>query len=230
LPVFFWLLRLTLLTLFIIAGIWSWHWLKRPSSLPVTNVAIQASYEHVDQQTLQALINPYLAAGFFHLNIIGLQQTLLQLPWIEAVTVNRIWPNKVVIAITERQAVARWKGDALLDEQTNIFKPPVNSFPPGLPLLNGMDNQAADAWQHYQQMAKALTPLHLRIVELDLTPRKAWSLVLSNGTRVLLGHLDEMGRLNHFIKLYPKLFAARSNILESVDLRYLNGMAVRWRD
>ncbi|MGB6975923.1 MAG: cell division protein FtsQ/DivIB [Gammaproteobacteria bacterium] len=230
LPVFFWSLRVIVLASFIAAGVWGWHWLKRPNLLPISNVAIQGNFQHVKQNTLETIINPYLTAGFFHLNITDLQQALLQMPWIDMVSVSRIWPNKMVIVITERQAMARWGKDALLDKQGTLFRPPLTSFPPGLPLLNGMDDQVVRVWQEYQQMAAALMPLHLRIVELDLTPRHSWSLVLSSGTRVLLGRLDVMQRLNHFIKLYPKLFVARINFLESVDLRYPNGMAIRWRD
>jgi cell division protein FtsQ len=230
LPTFGTLLRVIVLASFVMAGVWAWHWLKRPNVLPITHIAIQADYQHIKKDVLETTVAPYLAAGFFQLNIMELQQALLAMPWIATASINRIWPNKILITITERQAVARWKGDALLDKKGAIFKPAVASFPTGLPLLNGMDEEAVKIWQYYQEMTTALTPLSLRIVELDLTPRQSWSLVLNNGARIFLGRLDVLQRLNHFIKLYPKLFAARSNILESVDLRYPNGMSIRWRD
>jgi cell division protein FtsQ len=230
LSLFFWSLRILVVAALLAAGSWSWHWFKRPSLLPITAVAIQGSYQHIPQNTLQTIIKPYLVTGFLHMDIIALQQALLQLPWIDKASVSRVWPNKILITLTERQAVARWRGNALLDVHGTLFKPAVTSFPVGLPLLSGMDYQATTVWQQYQPMTRALLPLHLRIVELDLTPRQAWSLVLSNGTRVLLGRLEVMQRLNHFVKLYPKLFAEKNNLLESVDLRYPNGMSVRWRD
>ena len=45
---------------------------------------------------------------------------------------------------------------------------------------------------------------------------------------VRLGHKDCLTRLTHFVKVFPKIMGDRVGDVDSVDLRYANGMAVRF--
>ena len=54
-------------------------------------------------------------------------------------------------------------------------------------------------------MNRLLTPLHAKISYLELTPYLTWKLTLDNGITLQIGHKDILTRLNHFVKVYPKI-------------------------
>jgi cell division protein FtsQ len=83
--------------------------------------------------------------------------------------------------------------------------------------------------QHFKDINRLLQPLHVRILTLELTPYFTWKLRLDNGMMLQLGHKDILTRLAHFVKVYPKIVGSRVADIEYVDLRYPNGVAVRWK-
>ena len=79
-------------------------------------------------------------------------------------------------------------------------------------------------------MRAMLSPLGLRVTELNLDQRRAWSMVLDNGLHLRLGRNDRQQRLERFARIYTGVLQSRLEAIESVDLRYTNGFAFRWRD
>src|SRR3546814_7191490 len=71
-------------------------------------------------------------------------------------------------------------------------------------------------------------PEGMRVRELSLDRRGSWSLLLSNGTRVMVGSQEARLRLARFARLMPNLLARNPQHLASADLRYPNGFALTW--
>ena len=84
--------------------------------------------------------------------------------------------------------------------------------------------------KEYQAMQGMLEPLGLRISHLTMNERRAWSLYLNNGLQLRLGRNDAHLRLLRFVRVYAKVLKPQQDKIDSVDLRYTNGFAVRWRD
>ncbi len=208
--------------------IWGWQFLRDPVRFPVRTVKVEAGYQHVDKQTLAQIVMPYVERGFFGLKVRSLKQHIAQLPWVAQASVVRVWPDKIIIQIQEQQAVAQFGNAALINEQGQLFRPPVNTFPANLPVLNGNEDKTTKLWQYYQEMNAVLMPLQLSIRELDLNNRQSVNLVLSNGTVVLLGHNQILSRLQRFVKVYPQIFTSTNAHAERVDLRYENGLTIKW--
>lgn len=215
----------------IVGGIWAWQLLRQPDRFPVQSVKIEASWHHVNRQAVQQLIMPYvLARGFFSLDVNGIRQKLMQMPWVAEAKVQRVWPGTLVIKITEQRAMARFGDKALLNEKGQLFYPPLTSFPSGLPVLRCQPDKLTKVWEYYQQINQIIAPLGLTTRELDLTRRHSVTLVLSNGTRLFLGHTQIFYRLKRFVVVYPQIFVSKEAHAESVDLRYENGLTVKWRE
>ena len=81
---------------------------------------------------------------------------------------------------------------------------------------------------YYQQASTILAPLNLQVVEMRLNSDNDWQVVLNNGLKVQLGQNEILTRLQRFVKVYPKVFANGKKKAKTVDLRYANGMAIRW--
>jgi cell division protein FtsQ len=53
---------------------------------------------------------------------------------------------------------------------------------------------------------------------------------LDNGLQLGLGRQHTARRLLRFVRVYPRALEPRLEAIDSIDLRYTNGLAVRWRD
>ncbi len=222
-------LSVLLLVLLVSGLLWVWSVLKNPQNFPINKVEIEATYQHIDPQTIQNAMASYVNSSFFAVDITSIKRQLLQLPWVYMVFVNRVWPDKIIVKITEQTAVAQWNSDSLLNSDGEIFTPSQSTFPGNLPALFGPEDQLKEIWLDYQQMNQALVELGLRITQVSLDKMGSWRLVLSNGINLVLGNTDIMNRFFMFIKVYPKVIGANGDRVKNIDLRYANGLAIKWK-
>jgi cell division protein FtsQ len=227
----FWSL-LQKLILIILVGFIAWRgWLilRDPQRFPIHGIQVEADYQHINPQTLQQTIASQINGSFFSLNVTQLKKRVLELPWVSEVTVSRSWPDKIIIKITEHNPVARWNDNELLSSDAKIFAPDPATIPNNLPVFYGPEDQAAEALQTYQQINSILVNLKLSIVQVNLDVNKNWQVVLNNGIKLTLGNIDILQRINLFVSSYPNVVGNFGNEVESVDLRYDSGMAVKWK-
>lgn len=223
------LLKFLLVAMFSFAVVKGWYYLTDPRTLPIKHAKIVGSFTHIERQPLQALLTPYLEAGFLTTDFTSLKQCMLGMPWVEAIRIERVWPDTVIVHISEQQPIARWGNDALLAASGQVFRPPLETFPKDLPLLQGGEfDQAADVLQAYQQMLAILAPLQESIASLDGNEQNSWCLITDRGIKLLLTKAAAAQELNNFVAAYAKVFAGSGRQPVSVDLRYPNGFAVKW--
>jgi cell division protein FtsQ len=209
-------------------GTWSF---RQNNHLSVSKVQIIATYDHVDPKALQEMIQPHLTGNFFDIDVANLRADLLAIPWIQDVTIRRKWPDMVVVSVTEQQPVAQWKEVALLGATGKLFTPSKNTFPVGLPLLLGPEEQIQEIIKNYRQMQNLLRPLDFKVTQLILDEQHSWHIVLRgrhNDINVLLGNEEVVAKLQNFVTAYPKIIKNHAaEAIRIVDLRYKNGIAVR---
>jgi len=218
---------LPIIVLLLVIG--SWFKLRDPQSFPITTVRIEGNLQHVDRDALRQVTEPYVNSGFFSVDVTRLKQQLLDIPWIVRVSITRLWPQTLVVNVIEQQPVARWNQDQLINAQGQLFSPQSQSFPEGIPQLQGPPGLQDMVLQIYGQMSDILHHLGLQISSLQLTERRAWRLRLDNGMELFLGRVNAFERLQRFVSVYNQVFGSRGTDVASVDLRYTNGMAVRWK-
>lgn len=206
-----------------------WRQLTRPHVLPFKTVQIVASSNHISQGRLQTIIGKKMQGGFFALDESPIEKSLEQLPWVKTVSIKKIWPDILQVNIDEKQPVVIWQNINLVTALGKTFTPDINTVPTFLPHLMGPDDQLQNVLQHYRKFMLDLLPLTLQVKALTLTPRGAWDLTLSNGIRVLLGRNQVAERFTRFVEVYPKVVGDKAKKIQQIDLRYPNGLAVRWK-
>lgn len=213
-----------------ILGLLLWHaWdYTKPNNFPIKHAKVFATYEHVDQKSLQSTITSYLNNGFFYLNVIGMKKQLLQFPWVYAASIQREWPDTVKINIAEQQAILQWGTKALLNSEGTIFYPEVNTFPKNLPMIFGSEEKKSEIFSLYHKMIAALEPLDLTIKKLTLNPEHHFEILLSNDTIVYLKEENPLNQLELLVDVYRKITADHDQAPKSLDLRYHTGLAVKW--
>lgn len=185
--------------------------------------------QHANQKMIQQKLIPYVNKSFFSIDVDTIKDCLLQSPWISKASVQRIWPDQIVISVVEKIPVARWNETSLICSNGELFSPEQITFPPGLAELVGPSGQQLALLQYYKKLNSLFIPLHLKISRLELASFHSFLLTFSNGMKLSVGNKDILTRLSHFVKVYPKILNQKNDEIEYIDLRYSNGLAVKWR-
>jgi len=214
--------------LMIISSYVLWLKLMDPQTLPLRQVKLEASFSKVSKQALHEVVSANINGGFFSLDVDAVTAAVTELPWVDAASVQRVWPDTLHVTIIEQVAMARWRDQALVNERGELFFPTVESFSSDLIELHGPDNSVAQMAQHFSVFNRALEKSGYRMKRIALSQRRAWELELDSGVVVVLGRHDMESRLKRFVQFYPQLLA-RVESVKRIDMRYTNGFAVQWR-
>ncbi len=205
------------------------EWMHDPQQWPVRRVQIEGDFQHLQNDQLRAVVAAPAAAGFFVVDVSKLQARLQALPWVDQVSVRRIWPDELDIRVREQQPVARWGTGGFINARAEVFIPQPAVVLNGLPQLNGPKDNQQRVLKMHARLQALLQPLQLQVSELSLTPRRAWRLQLNNGLTLEIGRRDPLARMARFVQVYPAILASGDGRLTAVDLRYSNGFAARWQ-
>ena len=218
---------------FVIGGftlfIWGWQRLHDPTVLPIKHINFVGELQHVSTNQLQITIQKKINGGFFVLDIDEIRNALQLLPWVSQVSIERVWPDSLDIQIKEQNPVARWGNKGLINSSYQIFYPPANTIPPNLPVLEGPFKNRKKMVEFYQKIQGLFNAIDLRIAVLKLNTRQSWRLQLDNGIKIILGQQKVLDRCQRLVHLYPKIVNANAEDVQHIDLRYSNGIAVKWR-
>lgn len=205
-------------------------YLTESRNFPIQTVKVVATYNHLDPNLVRDTVKTQLKNGFFNVNTFNLQQALLKLPWVYSVAILRQWPNTMSINITEQTPVGKWNENSLINKYGQIITPPTAKFTDNLPQFYGPDASAVEILNSYEKMQQTLSPLNLSINQIVLSPSLYWRLQLNNQIQLLLGYNDYQEKLQNFVAAYPKINLSNSDKkIASVDLRYKNGLSIKWQ-
>lgn len=213
---------------FVIACEWAWIWAQKPTSLPIKQIQIEGQFAHVSPAVIGQIVKTNMTGGFFSLHLRAAKKAILAFPWIAHVSFRRVWPDKLTVHCTEQQPVARFGNNGVLSAKGVVFYPDINTIPQNLPELNGANNQAPALLSFYNTVNTLSKLLNLSVIELQVNSTQSWRLTLSNQVNVVIGSQDAVNRYRQFVAIYPKIVASTSKKIALVDLRYPNGVAVRF--
>jgi len=216
-------LMAVLVTTVIVAGS---LWMMKPTTLPIKQVHIEGEFLRLDTNRMQELVSDKVRGGFFNINVAAIRNTLMALPWVKEVSVHRIWPDGLRVVVNEQTAVVKWNETGLLNDQGHYFAPEKDSFPNGLPVLEGPE----DSQELLLKRLKLLKQFYgLSVVRLRLNERRAWQFQLDSGLSVVLGRKDFESRIDRFVHVVIKNMGEKLSQAREIDMRYTNGFAVRWK-
>jgi cell division protein FtsQ len=201
------------------------RWLLAQPVFALHTVEVAAPVGHVTDAQVRLVADRYVRGNFFTVDLDQVQQAFEKLPWVREARVTRRWPDVLVVHFVEHVPLARWNDASLVNQQGEVFDAACDSK---LPQLEGPATTSQEVVQHYLAYRSALAAVGRRIGDLQLSPRRAWRMTLDDGTRLVLGRNDADARLTRFVRIYPELFADPEARPQTVDLRYADGMAVRY--
>jgi cell division protein FtsQ len=210
--------------------IWGAYRTADPHHFPVSTIRVDGRLQHLSRAALEQVVAEHAVQGFFRLDVNGLRSTLLALPWVKEAAVRRVWPGRLHVAVIERVPAARWVPNGLLDVEGRLFFPPPAQYPAGLPELGGPREAAGRVLARFRELSGWLAGTGLGVRSLSVDRRGSWRAELEDGLILVLGHEPWERQVRRFVRVLAGLRASRPEPLRQADLRYTNGLAVRWAE
>lgn len=196
-------------------------------------IVVRGDARHLSLPTIRASAVPQLRGNFFSIDLTEARRAFETVPWVRRASVSRRWPNQLVVDIEEHVPIANWADGRGVDTEGGLFA--VNTAEleeyANLPLLDGPPGSERLVAQRLRDFTAWFKPIGRRPEEVALSRRYAWSVTLDDGLVVELGREQEGGslaqRVARFVATIGRVSKQWGGEIETVDLRYPNGYAVR---
>ena len=216
------------------ATVW---WGARHPVWSLQAITVSGDVVHQNAVTLRAQLATRLEGTFLTVDLQEVQRLLEGAPWVRQVTVQREFPNRLHVVIEEHQPVAWW-GEAGSGKLVNGFGEVFDANPDHAEAdqwveLAGPAERSAQVYALYQSLSPVFARMGRELDRLELSARGGWRAILDSGAVIELGrgaHEAIVTRAEHFASTVPTLalrYGQRD--IESADLRYPNGYALRMR-
>lgn len=199
---------------------------------PVRNIIVKGPFVYLNKNTVEQLIFESAGGNFFTVDIRTMQKTISELKWVQSVQIAREWPGTLRVQIVEREPLAKWRGEKIISTDGNVFEPGLLSLNAALPSLDGPDGRQDFVMDEYRKMSAMLRRIGLKITQLSLEDRNTWTIHTEADLTIIVDGEQRAEKLRQFVEVYPTLMnknPLQLGKLERVDLRYKNGVAVKWR-
>lgn len=211
-------------------------WVMRQSLFNLSAIRVEGDLKHNNAATLRANVAPRLSGNFFMMDLATARAAFESVPWVRRAVVQREFPDRLKVSLQEHQPVAFWgpESDARLvnsfGEVFEVNQGDVESE--DLPRLSGPQGQAALVLQGFLLLSPLFEKMDGVLDQLEMTSQGNWRARLDSGAVIDLGHgtPDEINvRAERFIATLAQVSARYGRDLESADLRYPNGYAIKLR-
>ncbi|MCG2585319.1 cell division protein FtsQ/DivIB [Massilia sp. TS11] len=215
-------------------------WLSQRPMFTLRTIRVEglagAELKHVNELTLRQNAIGKFKGNFFTTNLEQVRTAFESVPWVRRASVRREWPNQLIVAIEEHEALGTWGEDgALLSVKGDVFTANLAEADEDhpLPAFSGPAGSEKEVLARYGELRSWFAPLKLTPEEVNLSSRYAWTVKLDNGMNVALGreqdHRMLKDRVARLVTIWPQLTERVQNIT-SVDMRYPNGLALAAAD
>ena len=188
--------------------------------------------KYASRHQILRLFDPDYGRSLYLFPLTERRKQLLGVRWVHDVSIARIWPNRIIVQVNEREPAAfiklpaesmvRW---ALIDDEGVILDPPARATFQ-LPVLAGlMGGESTERRgirvRRMKRLMKELGPLSDNVSEVDATDLddlKVTEIADGRAVLLMLGDRNFSSRLRNFLDHYPDIHR-RMPQATSFDLR-----------
>lgn len=215
------------------------------TTAPQFNLTIHevSGLRHLSETVVMEQLAPLLGQNIFRANYDERIRALKQIPWVQSVSFQRFWPNRVSVLITERVPVgfALINGTVTLIDGEGVALSTVGDTQPhfDFPVMRGLvsENTTDDhkinqvRIQRYMQLLKALDSeqgeYSRDLSEVDVSdPEDVRVLLIEDPVLIHLGRENFLARFKLYLANIKKLKQDFPDI-DSADLRYKDQIIIK---
>ncbi|MDO8654721.1 MAG: cell division protein FtsQ/DivIB [Undibacterium sp.] len=224
-----------LLLVLLMSGIW-WVIQRPVFTLKVIRVdgVEKNALRHVNALTIRDAALPKIKGNFFTTNLDTVRTAFETVPWVRKASVQREWPNQLIVTLEEHRPLGTWGEEGrLISVKGDVFTANLAEAEEDADLIEfgGPDGSEKEVLARYINFKDWFAKISLVPDSVQYSSRYAWSLKLSNGMKVELGREQDesslKNRVDQLLMVYPQLVASLQDSIESVDMRYPNGLALK---
>ncbi len=184
----------------------------------VKAVTISGAHELSDQQILD-VVGIRRTNSLPFLDVTKLRGKLVSLPLVKDASVSKLYPNRVMIEIEERQPFALWQKDGAVKIIAADGTPIAALNQPRFDILPLVVGDGANARiEDYFALLNAAGDLRPRIEAGILVAERRWTLKMTNGVEVLLPETGAVAAVAELARLQAR-FGVLDKDIVSLDLR-----------
>ena len=220
-----------------------YKWLAQRSMFDFRVVMVRSAdgtpLRYVDAATVRSAALPRIRGNFFTADLASVRAAFETVPWVQHASVRREWPDRLIVSVDEYQVLGTWgeQEGRLLSVDGYLFTANLAQAEAEadgrLPQLDGPEDSAREVAARLEDLRAWLAPVNLSPRALQLSRRYAWTARLSNGVTLKLGRVHERDalrqRVERFVIAWPRLAAQAPGRIDSIDMRYPNGLAYHTR-
>lgn len=196
---------------------------------PIRTVRVFGTLHHIKPEHLNKQLAPALHNNFFQIDLQQTREDIEAMPWVHKAFLRKEWPDTLIVHITERVPVAHWGEDQLLGSDLSLFGLGEVKELPVLPQLKGAERDVPIVWTRFQKLNAMLKPLSVEVTDLTMAERYSWRVLLSDGVELVVDENDWSNKIARYVQFYQKIPESDRALLARADLRYDNGLAVKWK-
>jgi cell division protein FtsQ len=202
------------------------HALARLVGLGLERVTISGIAQMRESEVLAAAgLSSKISLPFLSVN--DVRERLEHVPMIKSAAVRKLYPNELVVTLTEREPHAIWQHDGelyIVAADGMVIDLMQDARYADLPLVVG--EQANARTKEYLALLDAAGPLKARIRAGTLVAGRRWTLKMDNGMDVRLPELGANEALARLVKLEREQKILDKDVL-AIDLRMADRVVVR---
>jgi len=202
------------------------HALARALGLGLESITISGIAQMRETEVLAAAgLNSKLSLPF--LDVSELRERLERVPMIESATVRKLYPNELVITLSERQPYAIWQNNGelfIIAADGTVIDLMQDERFIDLPFVVGESANVRS--KEYFALLEAAGPLKSRIRAGTLVSGRRWTLKMDNGMDVRLPEKKAADALARLVKLENEQKILEKDVL-AIDLRMADRVVVR---
>ena len=202
------------------------HALARLLGLGLERVTISGIARLAETEVLAtAGISEKLSLPF--LDVAEVQERLERMPLVKGVSVRKLYPNELVLTLTEREPHALWQRNGelfVIAEDGTVIDLVKDARFAHLPLVVGED--ANRRTKDYLALLDAAGPLRNRVTAGTLVAGRRWTLKIDNGIDVRLPDVGARATLERLVTIEREQKILDKDII-AIDLRMRDRVVVR---
>ncbi len=198
---------------------------------PVAQIRIEGQLSKEERRLVEAALSAHADSNILSVRLGAVLADVNALGWPQNVTVQRQWPDTLVLRINKQGVIAHWNGDRYLTSNGRVIDQA--DVTGDLPVIQVSSVAPELALATLQQLDESARMHGLRVAQLHHSASQGWWLKQSDGVRVNLGRDSSKAallvRYQRFLRVRGHLTAQQRAEIEYADARYANGVALKAR-
>lgn len=204
--------------------------LNIPTLLPIKQIIFEGNVKHINESEIIKILDDNNFNGMLSVDLQSVRQKILNNNWLKAVQVRKVWPDTLMFSFQEYQPIAKINQQYLLESgKLTVAKQLVLETP----LIEiTFDESQVNKKTDYLSLLSILKNMQLKLkrqqlefFEFEIGKNNNWLIQIKNRFSIKLGRKQQQQRIDNFILIYAAIENKKQ--IESIDLRYSNGLAVK---